>query len=267
MKKITLALLVITVISAVASGVSMNAFASVATYETSISFNEANQGQQEIFRATNAYRQSNDMAKLQWSNGLTATAQSYAKYMAENLQSLEHSPKGDIFGNWKDAGENIAVFYGKVDGNRFVKAWIQSKDHKENLDFHFTHIGVGFYTDAKGWTWGVQIFANYPNGIGSDVASVIYTNKGFTKVVTQVAAAGGSSNKATVTRKAARTKQVVITAKYGTKMYSQASLKATVIKKVSKNMQATYLGSVGKFYKVSMNGKIGFVYKTSAKIK
>lgn len=138
-----------------------------------ISYTAANQGQKEIFASTNNYRAAAGKSKLTYSAGLSAVAQSWAQKMAAN-KTIAHSPKGDIFGNWQATGENVALFYEKVGGEKLVNAWKNSAGHKVNLDYGYTHIGVGYYVDGNGYTWAVQIFAKYSYGIGSDVAPWIH---------------------------------------------------------------------------------------------
>lgn len=138
-----------------------------------ISYAAANQGQKEIFTQTNTYRASVGKSNLTYSAGLSAVAQSWAKKMA-STNTIAHSPTGDVFGNWQATGENVALFYETVGGAKLVEAWKNSSGHKFNLDYAYTHIGVGYYVDGNGYTWAVQIFAKYSYGIGTDVAPWVY---------------------------------------------------------------------------------------------
>lgn len=117
---------------------------------------------------TNAYREKHNLTILQRDQGLDKVAQKWAEHMAEinrmyhNSKILEEVPKTFTY-----VGENVAWLtgYGNDSAYRVVNNWINSPSHKENMDNpQYDHLGVGYYTDDRGKTWVVQVFAKDTGG-------------------------------------------------------------------------------------------------------
>lgn len=53
-------------------------------------------------------------------------------------------------------GENVA--YGQMSAREVVDGWLQSPDHKKNIEGNFTLTGIGWTKDAKGMIYYTQIF-------------------------------------------------------------------------------------------------------------
>ena len=85
---------------------------------------------------------------------------------AEIAQSFSHSrPDGRNFSTalqeagtvYRTAGENIA--WGQKSPGEVMRGWMESAGHRANiLNESFSSIGVGFYQDAAGRTYWVQLF-------------------------------------------------------------------------------------------------------------
>lgn len=53
-------------------------------------------------------------------------------------------------------GENVG--FGYFDTKRLVQAWLNSKEHKANIEGDFTHTGIGTVANDKGVLYFTQIF-------------------------------------------------------------------------------------------------------------
>lgn len=95
---------------------------------------------------------------------LNAVAYSHSIYMANNQKathdkfnkrvtdiSTHFSEKGRVV-----IGENVG--YGYKTTENLVKAWRDSKTHREVLKGHFTHIGISNVADSKGKIYTTTIF-------------------------------------------------------------------------------------------------------------
>ena len=124
----------------------------------------------EVLRLTNAERAVRLRRSLRGTNaGLNAAAQKRAKEIASNLPSSFGHTRPDSrawstvseeypLGQWVFIGENVA--YGQTTPERVVKAWMDSKGHKENILGSYTHMGVGVYQDSAGTYYWCQLFLN-----------------------------------------------------------------------------------------------------------
>ncbi|WP_167000619.1 CAP domain-containing protein [Mumia sp. ZJ430] len=96
---------------------------------------------------------------------LDAVARGWAHQMASN-GSLSHNPDvaDEIPSGWRRVGENVAQGYRTA--AQMHSGWMNSSGHRANILGDYTDIGVAFI-ESGGTTWGVQVFANYPNGSGA----------------------------------------------------------------------------------------------------
>ncbi len=94
-----------------------------------------------------------DQVALDWARQMAANNQ-----MAHNPDYAQQIPAG-----WTRAGENVAR--GQQTGQAMFTAWMNSPGHRANIMGDYTDIGIAFIS-ANGTTWGVQVFAKYPNSAG-----------------------------------------------------------------------------------------------------
>lgn len=100
---------------------------------------------------------------LEMSAEITAAANVRAK---EIKQSFSHTrPDGSNFSSalkeqgvsYRGSGENIA--WGQKSPEQVMNGWMNSEGHRANiLNKNFKNIGVGYYQDANGVNYWVQLF-------------------------------------------------------------------------------------------------------------
>ncbi len=109
-----------------------------------------------MLRAVNDQRAKYGLTALKLNSQLTKSAQSYAIQMQQQNFFSHTGPNGDTlrnrneaagYTNWRWMGENIA--YGQTSINEVVTAWMNSKDHRENiLSSDARELGVGYAPGA-----------------------------------------------------------------------------------------------------------------------
>lgn len=151
----------------------------------------------EIIKQTNAHRASHDgLGGLTRSAAIDSVAQAWAEKLAADYAAarsknpsasprdyLKHNPNfaSQIPTGWKAAGENVAWNSRHSDPvTTMVGQWIKSPGHHDNIaSTSYTHIGVGFYTDKYGVSWGVQVFAKYTGtNPDQDLSSMVTGDEG-----------------------------------------------------------------------------------------
>lgn len=116
----------------------------------------------EIVALVNDYRSGKNLSSLQVSQEATNQAQIHTENMASGATAFGHDGFNDRFDILKSRigarsmGENVAK--GQQTADQAMEAWINSDGHRANIEGDFTHIGVGFATDATGTTYFTQIF-------------------------------------------------------------------------------------------------------------
>ncbi len=118
---------------------------------------------QQVVKLVNVERVKAGLSELAIDEKTEAAALVRAK---EIKQSFSHTrPNGSQFStvlkeqgvSYRGAGENIA--WGQKSPEEVVTAWMNSEGHRANiLNAKFTHIGVGYYQDAKGTNYWSQLF-------------------------------------------------------------------------------------------------------------
>lgn len=120
---------------------------------------------QEMLDQVNQQRRQAGLSELRLSQELTKVADIKAKDMRDNGYFSHTSPNYGTpfemmkeFGiNYTTAGENIAK--GQKSVETVMADWMSSEGHRANiLNKNFTHLGVGYCTDASGNTYWVQMF-------------------------------------------------------------------------------------------------------------
>ncbi|OON84850.1 hypothetical protein BXO88_15310 [Oribacterium sp. C9] len=120
--------------------------------------------QEEVFKLVNEARKKNGSSKLSLSDELCELANIRAEELTE---SFSHSrPDGSSCFTVMDGssyddgykGENIAC--GQRTPDSVMTSWLNSSGHRKNiLNRNYSEIGVGFYEDASGYRYWVQLFA------------------------------------------------------------------------------------------------------------
>lgn len=119
----------------------------------------------EMLAQVNQKRRQAGLSELKLSQELTKVADIKAKDMRDNGYFSHTSPTyGSPFDmmkefgiNYTTAGENIAK--GQKSVETVMADWMNSEGHRANiLNKNFTHLGVGYCTDASGNTYWIQMF-------------------------------------------------------------------------------------------------------------
>ncbi len=110
----------------------------------------------------NVARSAQGKSPLARNAALDAVARGWAQKMA-SAGRLSHNPDvaEEIPGGWRRVGENVAQGYRTA--AQMHSGWMNSSGHRANILGDYTDIGVAF-VESGGTTWGVQVFATYPNG-------------------------------------------------------------------------------------------------------
>lgn len=125
--------------------------------ETALSYAE------QVAALVNEERAKAGLPALEVNAEITAAANVRAK---EIKQSFSHTrPDGSSFSSslkeqgvsYRGSGENIA--WGQKSPEQVMNGWMNSEGHRANiLNKNFKNIGVGYYQDANGVNYWVQLF-------------------------------------------------------------------------------------------------------------
>lgn len=117
----------------------------------------------QILNLVNAERSKAGLSELKLDADVTAAANVRAK---EIRQSFSHTrPNGTSFSSalteqgisYRRSGENIA--WGQKTPEQVMNGWMNSNGHRANiLNANFENIGIGYYQDANGTNYWVQLF-------------------------------------------------------------------------------------------------------------
>ncbi len=118
----------------------------------------------DVAALVNGSRGAEGLSALGGHSGLDGVAQAWAEHLAE-VRELSHNPSyaSQIPGGWTSAAENVA-FNSAPSAQAMHAQLMNSPGHRANIMGDFTHIGVGYATDADGGGWLVEVFAHYPGG-------------------------------------------------------------------------------------------------------
>ena len=125
----------------------------------------------KLLDLTNQERKKKELPVLRPSPRLFQLARAHSANMAKQ-EKMDHTLDGkNPFDRMKDAGyafakaaENIAACKPSITMPQIVEAWMESKQHKENiLGPEFTEVGLGLAKDKDGQIYYTQLFAR-PRG-------------------------------------------------------------------------------------------------------
>lgn len=122
-----------------------------------------NDSELETIQLINDYRLSVGLSALQKINHISSKCEDHNEYMIAN-NVVDHNDfvlRSDnivkVLGA-KKVGENVAYNYKTSEAA--VKAWLNSPDHKKNIEGDYTHLGISVTTDpATGKKYYTNIFA------------------------------------------------------------------------------------------------------------
>ena len=121
----------------------------------------------KLIELTNLERKKRDLPPLKASPQLLKIARSHSDNMAKQAK-MEHNLDGKTpFDRMRAAGyrfakggENIAACDAAVPPALLMKAWMDSKNHRENILLgEFSEIGLGLSRDKTGQIYYTQLFA------------------------------------------------------------------------------------------------------------
>lgn len=117
----------------------------------------------QVLNLVNEERAKAGLSEIKLDMNVTAAANVRAK---EIKQSFSHTrPNGDSFStalieqgvSFRRSGENIA--WGQKTPKQVMDAWMNSEGHRANiLNQNYENIGIGYYQDANGVNYWVQLF-------------------------------------------------------------------------------------------------------------
>lgn len=119
----------------------------------------------EILRLVNQERTSRGLSALTLSQKLDTAADLHSEDMATqgyfSHTGQDESSAGDRIEragyDWRRYGENIA--FGYQSAASVVQGWMNSEGHRRNiLNANFTHMGLGYVTNASGRPYWTQVF-------------------------------------------------------------------------------------------------------------
>ncbi|MCD9576620.1 CAP domain-containing protein [Flavobacterium soyae] len=120
-----------------------------------------NASELETMQLINDYRVSIGLNALEKINYISYKCEEHNKYMIDN-NVVNHndfvSRSNNIISvlGAKKVGENVAYNY--KTSAAAVKSWLESPDHKENIEGDYTHFGISVTTDAAGKKYYTNIF-------------------------------------------------------------------------------------------------------------
>ncbi|MCM4158034.1 CAP domain-containing protein [Gramella sp. AN32] len=115
----------------------------------------------QILEEINIYRKANGLADLKPLKELSIEAEDHNFYMIdEGVVSHDNfSFRASYIMNAtgaREVSENVAYGYRTADA--VVKAWLKSKEHKQNIEDSHTHFGISVRQDAEGKNYFTNIF-------------------------------------------------------------------------------------------------------------
>lgn len=123
--------------------------------------------EKKLFELTNGERKKKELLPLILSLALSKVARAHSENMARQGKMEHKLDDKTPFDRMREAGykfmkggENIAMGDDDAPMPLIMKAWMESKGHRDNvLHTEFTEIGVGIARDKKGVLYYTQLFA------------------------------------------------------------------------------------------------------------
>lgn len=123
--------------------------------------------ERQAFEETNIYRKKKGREPLQLDTFLCSLAREHSRNMASGKVGFSHAGFNErakqvekVLGTGNVA-ENVFQASYEADGKEAVQAWINSKDHKENmLGKTYRRVGIGMAISPEGEAYYTQILCN-----------------------------------------------------------------------------------------------------------
>ena len=121
--------------------------------------------EQEILQLVNAHRTSIGKEKLSINILASELAKEHTFFMISQ-EEISHDNFDDraaiLFDeeNATGVGENVA--YGQKSAKDVMEAWLNSLEHRKNIEGNFTHIGISAIKDNNGRYYYTQLFLKQP---------------------------------------------------------------------------------------------------------
>ncbi len=117
----------------------------------------------QVINEINEYRASIGLQELTANDKITEQARNHSKNMAKKIVPFSHDGNNERIDVLKESisginrsSENVA--YGYDNAKAVVAGWLQSDDHKNNIEGDYTHTGVGIAVDKDDVHYFTQIF-------------------------------------------------------------------------------------------------------------
>ncbi|NER17275.1 CAP domain-containing protein [Spongiivirga citrea] len=129
--------------------------------EESINFTEDQRLALEVHQRVNAFRVENDLSQLTFDLEVSEIAKEHSVQMLSERSATHKSfdarhLKVEDMTDAQVTGENVAKGYKTADG--VIHAWINSKEHHDNMINDYTHTGIGVVKGDDGEAYYTQIF-------------------------------------------------------------------------------------------------------------
>lgn len=152
------------------------------------------EGEASLFSLVKQARSDNGKTGLLRNEAMDQVALDWANRMAaDGVKSHNPNLESQLPDGWTGGAENVAN--GQSDVQAVHTAWMESPGHRENILGDYTDIGLAFI-NANGTTWGVEVFASYPDHLGSSSATGTGNAASPSSPPQQDASAAGSTDKA-----------------------------------------------------------------------
>ncbi|HLK31116.1 MAG TPA: CAP domain-containing protein [Puia sp.] len=122
-----------------------------------------NKIENEIFVYINLHRKSVGLKPLQLNEVESSAAAKHSNNMASGKVSFGHAGFqkrikniSNQLGNIEASAENVAE--GTMNAKEVVNVWLQSPEHKKNIEGDYTLTGIGVVKSKKGVTYFTEIF-------------------------------------------------------------------------------------------------------------
>ena len=125
-----------------------------------------NERESKILEQTNNERKKKDLPPLKHNPLLSKVARAHSVNQGKHMEMAHKLDGKDPFARMSEAGyqfmrggENVAYGYPKMPTIEIIRAWMESKGHRENiLSKDFTEIGVGAAEGKDGKVYYTQVF-------------------------------------------------------------------------------------------------------------
>lgn len=118
----------------------------------------------EILEYINEYRRKKGLPILTMNAVVNEQAQTHSENMAAHRTSFGHNGFQRRMKNISSqvsgvraTAENVA--YGNMNAKQVVQSWLESGNHRHNIEGPYTITGIGVATDRRGGLYFTQIFA------------------------------------------------------------------------------------------------------------